>query len=338
MSSPTNHALASDGSRIAWTSSGQGAPAILLTDGIGCAGYIWRKLAPDLARTRRVLHWNYRGHGLSDPPRDLGDATVAACVDDLLAVLDAAGEERIVLVGHSMGVQIVLEAHRRAPGRVAGLVLICGAPGRVLDTFHDTNLLGKVFPLARKLFDRFPSAAAAGFRAVVRSEVAMEYALAFEVNRALVRREDLRAYFDDLARVDARVFVRLLESAAAHDVAGHLPEIRVPTLIVAGERDGFTPMRLSVKMHEAVAGSELLVLQGGTHVGPVEHPGVVAERIGAFLEARCPVEAPPPAPPPPRRAPARRPRPGATARGKPAAKGAAKGPKRARPARPRRPR
>jgi pimeloyl-ACP methyl ester carboxylesterase len=291
MPAPTHHALASDGSRIAWTSRGRRSPPVLLTDGIGCAGYIWRTLAPDLARQRRVLHWNYRGHGRSDPPTDLTDATVDACVDDLFAVLDAAGEERAVLAGHSMGVQIVLEAHRRAPERVAGLVLICGAPGRVLDTFHDTNLLGKVFPLARKLFDRFPSAAAAGFRAVVRSEVAMEYALAFEVNRALVRREDLQAYFDDLSCVDARVFVRLLESAAAHDVTGHLPAIHAPTLVVAGERDGFTPMRLSVKMHESIPASELLVLPGGTHVGPVEHPELVSEKIRAFLAARCPVRA-----------------------------------------------
>jgi pimeloyl-ACP methyl ester carboxylesterase len=331
---PTHHALASDGSRIAWTSNGRGSPAVVLTDGIGCAGYIWRALAPELARSRRVLHWNYRGHGKSEPPRDLTDATIDACVDDLLAVLDAAGEERAVLVGHSMGVQIVLEAHRRAPARIAGLVLMCGAPGRVLDTFHDTSLLGKVFPYARRLFDRFPAAAAAGFRAVVRSEVALEYAMAFEVNRALVRREDLEAYFDDLACVDARVFVRLLESAAAHDATGHLPEIRVPTLVVAGEEDGFTPMRLSVKMHELIPGSELLVLPGGTHVGPIEHPALVAAKLGAFLAERCPAHGRAPRPAPARRAKAPR-----AAKPKKAAKaGARTAAGQARAARARRPR
>jgi pimeloyl-ACP methyl ester carboxylesterase len=286
MSSEPNFAIAADGARVAWTSRGRGAPAVLLADGIGCAGYIWRRLAPELARTHRVLHFNYRGHGRSDPPRDLADATVAACVDDLLSALDAAGEERAVLAGHSMGVQIVLEAHRRAPERVAGLVLVCGAPGRVLDTFHDSKVLKTVFPLARAFFDRWPAIAAAGFRAVVKSEVAMEYALAFEVNRALVHREDLECYFDDLSRVSSPVFVRLLDSAAAHDASGHLAEIRVPTLVVAGERDGFTPMRLSLTMHEAIPGSELLVLPGGTHVGPVEHPALVAERLREFLP-RC---------------------------------------------------
>jgi len=289
MPSPTRHARAPDGTRLAWTSAGKGAPPVLLTDGIGCAGWIWRRLAPALARERRVLHWNLRGHGKSERPRDPTQATVARCVEDLFTVLDAAGEERAVLAGHSMGVQIVLEAQRRAPERVAGLVLVCGAPGRLLDTFHDSRLLKMVFPWARAIFERWPRLAAAGFRAVVTSEVAMEYALAFEVNRALVRRADLRRYFHDLGQVDAALFVRLLESAAAHDVSGHLAGVSVPTLVVAGERDGFTPMRLSVNMHESIPGSDLLVLPEGTHVGPLEHPRLVAEHVHAFLRTRCPV-------------------------------------------------
>jgi pimeloyl-ACP methyl ester carboxylesterase len=300
MPSPTRYALAPDGTRLAWTTAGRGKPAVVLTDGIGCAGYIWRRLAPALAADRRVLHWNFRGHGLSGRPSDPSRMTVDRCVDDLLAVLDAAGEDRAVLAGHSMGVQIVLEAHRRAPERVQGVLLVCGAPGRLIDTFHDSPVLRTVFPWARALFDRWPRLAAAGFRAAVTSEVAMEYALAFEVNRALVHREDLQRYFHDLSCVDPHLFMTLLESAAAHDVTPHLPEVRVPALVVAGERDGFTPMRLSVSMHEAIAGSELLVLPGGTHVGPLEHPELVNERVQAFLAARFP----------PRRRPARpRPRP-----------------------------
>jgi pimeloyl-ACP methyl ester carboxylesterase len=208
-----------------------------------------------------------------------------------------------------MGVQVVVEAHRRAPHRVAGLVLLCGAPGRIIDTFHDSPILKAVFPYARALFERWPKLAASAFRTVVTSEVAMEYALAFEVNRARIRRDDLRRYFDDLSRVDARLFVRLLESAAAHDVTDHLPSVHAPALVVAGERDGFTPMRLSVSMHEALPDSQLLVLPEGTHVGPLEHPALVATRVRAFLDARWPMRrrrAVPRTPAPLRRPTARR--------------------------------
>jgi pimeloyl-ACP methyl ester carboxylesterase len=288
MPTAIRYARAPDGTRIAWSSVGRGRPAILLTDGIGCAGYIWRRLAPALARERRVVHWNYRGHGRSGAPLDPAQVSVERCVEDLLAVLDAAGEDRAVLAGHSMGVQISLEAHRRAPERVAGLVLLCGAPGRMLDAFHDSAVMRTVFPWVRALFERWPRAAASGFRAAVASEAAVEYALAFEVNRALVHRADLRRYFRDLGRVDPGLFVRLLDSAAAHDASDRLPEVRVPALVVAGERDAFTPMRLSVKMHEAIPGSAFAVLPAGTHMGPLECPERVEDAVRRFLAERLP--------------------------------------------------
>jgi len=292
MRSILRHAVAPDGTRLAWSSTGAGAPPVVLTDGIGCAGFIWSRLGPALARGRRVLHWNYRGHGTSDSPQDPARSTVQDCVTDLFAVLDAAGEERAVLAGHSMGVQVVLEAHRRAPGRVAALVLLCGAPGRLLDTFHDTHVLRTALPWVRIAFDRWPELARGAFRALVSADVAIDYALAFEVNRTLVEREDLVPYFRDLSRVNPALFVRLLASASEHDATDHLREIRVPTLVVAGAHDGFTPLHLSTEMHEAIAGSELLVLPGGTHVGPLEHPDLVEARVTAFLEAHVPVSRP----------------------------------------------
>jgi pimeloyl-ACP methyl ester carboxylesterase len=328
MRRPDRNATARDGTRIAWSSAGAGGPPVLLTDGIGCAGFIWRRLAPALARRRRVLHWNYRGHGASEPPRDPERSTVDDCVSDLFTVLDAAGEERAVLAGHSMGVQIVLEAHRRAPERVAALLLFCGAPGRLLDTFHDTPVLRKALPWIRSAMDRWPNLSRSAFRAFVTADVLMDYALAFEVNRALVRREDLVPYFRDLSRVDPAVFVRLLASAAEHDATDHLPEIRAPTLVVAGVRDGFTPMHLSAKMHAAIPGSALLVLPGGTHVGPLEHPDLVEEHVTRFLDEHLPVRRP-------ARAPARG---RAEAQAKPAAPKAARSGPRAAPGRSRRPR
>jgi len=279
-----HYATAADGTRLYWTSSGRGdGPPLVLTDGVGCAGYIWRFLAPDLARSSRVIHWNYRGHGRSERPADPERVSLVECVDDLFDVLDAAGERSAVVVGHSMGVQVALEAHRRAPERVDGLVLVCGAPGHPLDTFHDAPLLSAAFPYARQAVERFPALSRLVFRKVVPTELVLKFAMAFEVNSRLVAREDLVRYLDDLADVDTPLFVRLMASAAQHDASDHLPRIQAPTLIIAGEKDSFTPMWLSVKMHAAIPGSELLVLPGGTHVGPLEHPELCALRLEKYL-------------------------------------------------------
>lgn len=281
------YATAGDGTRLWWTSAGRGAPALVLCDGVGCAGYVWRSLRPALEARHRVLRWNYRGHGRSEAPVDPAGATLEACVADLLAVLDAAGLDSAVLVGHSMGVQVALEAHRRAPGRVRGLVLLCGAPGRAIDAFHDSGVLRAAFPWARAAVERFPDVARAAFRRLLPTELALAYALAFEVDRSRVEREDLVRYLDDLSRIDPSLFVRLLASAAEHDATAHLPAVEVPTLVVAGERDTFTPLRLSIAMQQAIPACDLLVLPGGTHVAPLEHAAQIAERVLSFVAERA---------------------------------------------------
>jgi pimeloyl-ACP methyl ester carboxylesterase len=274
---------ARDGTRLHWNSSGTGSPTVLLTDGVGCAGYIWRFLRPELARHHRVVHWNYRGHGQSEAPADPARVSVADCVDDLFVVLDAAGEHRVVMVGHSMGVQVALEAHRRAPERVAGLILVCGAPGRALDAVHDVPFAAAALPYAQAAVARFPGVSRLLFRSVLPTDLVLKLALTFEVNEKLVAREDLVRYLGDLADVDPTLFVKLLGSAATSDSTDHLPSVAVPTLIIAGEQDEFTPMWLSVKMHAAIPASKLLVLPGGSHVGPLEHPELCALRVEKFF-------------------------------------------------------
>ncbi len=283
MDQTVHQTAARDGTRLHWTEAGKGSPAVVLTDGIGCAGFVWRHLEPALARRHRVIHWNYRGHGRSASPRDPYRVTLDDCVEDLLCVLDAAGEPRAILAGHSMGVQVSLEAHRRAPERVAALLLVCGAPGHPLDTFHDSNALKLVFPFARNAVERHPTLARLVFKAVVPTEFAIELALTHEVNRARVDRADLIRYFDDLSRIDPLLFVRMLASASETDSRDHLPHVHIPTLVLAGERDSFTPVHLSRAMHRAIPGAELVVIPGGTHVTPLEYSALVVRHVRGFL-------------------------------------------------------
>src|SRR5215218_2180122 len=131
-----------DGASLYYAVEGPaGAPGAVLCDGLGCDGFAWKHLAPHLEQRHRVLRWHYRGHGRSSVPRDTSRVGMDYHCDDLARVMDAAGLERAVLFGHSMGVQVVLEFHRRHPERVAGLVLVCGSYGNPLDTFHDSTYL-----------------------------------------------------------------------------------------------------------------------------------------------------------------------------------------------------
>ena len=249
-----------------------------LLDGIGCDGYVWRYLRPAL-EGRTVVHAHYRGHGRSNAPRDPGRVTIEDLADDLAAVLDDAGIARAVLIGHSMGVQVALETYRRHRRRVAGLVLANGAPSHPLRTFHGSATLEKVLPDVQRWLGRAPRAVNRVLRAVVPTRLAFEIAKRVEINGDLVDPADFMPYLEGLARVDIMLFGAMLAAAGHHSAEDVLPTIEVPTLVVAGGRDGFTPPDRSHEMVDAIPGAELLWIEEGSHTTPIERPEAVRAAV-----------------------------------------------------------
>jgi len=275
-----------DGAELYYQVTGDGEPGVVLCDGLGCDGFAWKYLAPSLSRHHRVLRWHYRGHGRSGIPEDRERIGMLYTCDDLQRVMDAAGMERAVLFGHSMGVQVALEFHRRYASRVQGLVLLCGSYGNPLDTFHDSTVLKKMFPTLRRVVERFPEQSARLIHAALRTELTVQLAITLEMNRERIARNDLAPYFEHLARMDPVVFVRTLDSLSEHSAWDHLLHVDVPSLVVAGERDKFTPVWLSRKMASRIPDAELVLIPEGTHTAPLEAPGLVEVRVERFLRER----------------------------------------------------
>jgi pimeloyl-ACP methyl ester carboxylesterase len=285
---PGEYCRADDGTSLYYTDRGSGEPALALCDGILCDGFIWKYVEPHFAAKNRVVHMHYRGHGRSGPPGDPDRIGLDAHADDLVCVLDRAGVDRAVILGHSMGAQVALETFRLYPERVAGLVLCCGAAGRVLATFHSNGLLKQFFPalldgvtrrpeFARAIWSRLP--ADLGFQ-IAR--------LMGEVHRARMRREDLVPYLQHMVKVDFSLFTRMLARVDQHSAEDLLPHVTVPTLILVGERDTFTPPAVGYKMADAIPGAEIFVLPEGSHAGLLEHPEETNRRIEDFLRRRVP--------------------------------------------------
>jgi pimeloyl-ACP methyl ester carboxylesterase len=282
--------IAEDGTRLFVRSKDgdfpPGSTRIFLSDGILCDGFIWKYLWDDLAAVAPITHWNYRGHGRSGPPSDPDRIDIAALADDLATVRRFAGDPPCVLVGHSMGCQVVLESYRRHPENVRGLILICGTFGKVTSTFRGMPILDLILPkiveavlkhedLARMVWTRIPP------------EVALRFALkAGEVDPDKVRPEDVLPYLKHMTHVDLPMFLKMLRSAGEHTAEDLLPNIKVPTMIVAGGRDTWTPAFLAESMAQAIPGAELLLLEKGTHVVAIEQPEIVDMRILEFLRSR----------------------------------------------------
>lgn len=276
-----------DGTRLFYEDEDRGDPRtpVILCDGIGCDGYVWRHLRPALA-PRRVVHGHYRGHGRSQPPRRASCLEIEDLADDAVAILDDAGIGCAVWIGHSMGVQVALEAWRRHPDRVAGLVLVCGAPAHPLRTFHGADTLEHLLPTIERWVVKVPGVVNRLTRNLLPTRLALEIAGRLEINRDLVDPDDFMPYIEGMARMDVRTFIAMLAAAGRHSAEELLPAIDVPVLVVAGGRDGFTPPDRSRVMIDQVPGCQGLEIEDGSHTAPIERPERVNGAITSFLADR----------------------------------------------------
>jgi len=109
-----------DGVSIRYEVVGEGSPPIVFVHGWSCDRSYWREQVPHFAKSHRVVTIDLGGHGESGTGRE--EWTMTAFGADVKAVLEAADLRGAVLVGHSMGGPVILEAAKLAPGRVAALV------------------------------------------------------------------------------------------------------------------------------------------------------------------------------------------------------------------------
>ena len=86
--------------------------------------------------------------------------------------------------------------------------------------------------------------------------------------------------------MDLPLFLRMLRAAGEHTAEDLLSTIDVPVLVIAGERDTFTPLFLAEAMAKAMPKAELLVVKNGSHVAPLEQHDLVGEKIRSFLAMR----------------------------------------------------
>ena len=211
---------------------------------------------------------------------------MAAHAADADSVRQALGDPEVVLIGHSFGTQVALEAYRLRPARVRALVFVCGSFGRVTYTFKGTDVLANVLPDMVSFVDRHPRIGRALWSNVP-PRVAIRLAeLTGDIDVSRVKVEDVEPYFQHVTRLDFSMFLRMLRAAGEHSAEDLLPSVAVPVLVVAAEHDSFTPPDVSRAMAEAIPGAELALLPGGSHLLPLERHEELATLVRDFLDRR----------------------------------------------------
>jgi 3-oxoadipate enol-lactonase len=268
----TMHFIQRDSVRLAYELRGPvDGPLIALIQGLGLAGRMWLDLPHGLTRMGyRVVIPDNRGTGASDAPWPPYAITTMA--DDAAAVLEDVGRGPALVVGISMGGMLAQQLYLRHPQRVRALVLAastCGLP-----------------------YGKLPSMR---FVKVVLDSILCDPATCMdEMHRMLVHERTLtrnprlfRRWDREMARcpVGWRGMTGQMAAASAHSTGALLPQIRCPTVVVAGEDDQVIPPENSRILAKHIPDAELVMLPQAGHAFPLEHPRAIPEAV-ARLEER----------------------------------------------------
>lgn len=194
------------------------------------------------------------GHGRS-PGK--GRSTVSAYASDMVAFLDALKLKRVVLVGHSMGGAITQTMALHYPERVQGLVLI--GTGAKLGVHPDlmNGILTELSHSVTLIVNGYYGATS---------------------NASLRRRT-----YQQLMEFNPTILYNDYVACNQFDVRAEVSRISAPTLIIGGAEDYMTPFKFSEFLHEQIAGSKLVKVEGAAHMVILEQPQVVADSIHSWL-------------------------------------------------------
>lgn len=249
-----------------FTDRGEGATALVFLHGIGGGKEIWQpQLDFFVERGFRAVAWDMPGYGLSPMLPHYSFATFAAA---LARVLDAVTSTRIVLVGHSMGGMIALEAAARYPHRLAGMVLACTSPafGKKENAWQQAFIRARTRPLdeGKTMLDLA--------RALVPTLLGPE-----------ADPHARRLAVGVMSRVPPDTYRAALEALVQFDRRDVLPTICVPTLALAGEHDHTAPADVIERMAKLMPDARYLCIPHAGHLGNVEQPAAFNQAVLDFV-------------------------------------------------------
>jgi pimeloyl-ACP methyl ester carboxylesterase len=242
------------GVKIYYESHGEG-PALLLTHGYSATSQMWAGQIAPLAKSYRLILWDMRGHGRSDYPEDASAYSEEATVADMAALLDAAGADRAIIGGLSLGGYMSLAFHLAHPARTKALLIIDTGPGYKNDEAREgwnANALKTAERFAREGLAPISGSTAERRSATHRNAKGLAHA-----GRGMLTQKDAR-------------------------VINSLPDIAVPALVVVGAND--TPfLKAADYMAAKIPGAQKVVIADAGHASNMDQPELFNAAILKFL-------------------------------------------------------
>jgi len=283
----TRQARASDGSEVTYqVTSGQG-PWILLVNGLAANHRIWHHLIDYLRDHYRFITWDVRGLYQTDGESSSypGPDLVASHAQDLKTVLEAESIDKAVWMAWSAGAQVALEALASASERLSHLVLLNPTFG-AMPIGPLAPVRSTLAPRALALMERSHRMAGAIVHRAARWPETTSWIKRLGLVGPTIEEEAMTEVAGAIAQLDMQAFFRNLHAFESHDPSSLLDRVRVPALLVAGERDLVSSRDAMDAVARRVPGAETFLVRAATHFMPLEFPELLNLRVEKFFRER----------------------------------------------------
>lgn len=236
---------------------GEGEP-IIFSHGWMCDCSVWNSQIEFFSKKYKVIAYDQRGHGRSDKPE--GDYSIQTLSNDLHSLIQKLNLEKVTLVGHSMGGMTALVFALGHPDKISKLVLV--------GTSAKMNFLGRIqgwimmHILSQESFAR----GMIDFWHYEPSEQAKKGAL----DRAMKTPKFV-------------VYECFTEFMTNYDIRNRVSKIKVPTLIIIGDKDKATPVEMSQCINREIEGSKLKIINDSKHMVMIDKANELNEIIDTFI-------------------------------------------------------
>lgn len=240
-----------------------GAPWLVLSNSLGSTSDMWSPQMPELRSRFRVIRYEHRGHGSTDATP--GPYRIEDLGSDLLGVLDAAGADRVHVVGLSLGGAVAMWLAATHPERVDRVVLAATKAS---------------WSPAGPWLERADLVRQEGTAVLVDALMQRWFTAPFVAGRP-----DLRVALSEmLASAQPEGYAACCEALAGTDLGSLLPSIQAPTLVLCGAEDPVVSLRDAVELCDAIPGSCMQALSPASHLLNIEQPD---RFVGAVVDHLC---------------------------------------------------
>lgn len=254
-----------EGASIYWESVGSGSP-LMMVAGLGGVATYWAPQAKTFSQDYQVILHDQRGTGRSS---QIPVKSVEQMAEDAIAVMDAAGVERTLYLGHSTGGAIGVAMALKYPERIAGLIINAS-------TTHGDAYRHKLLGLRKTLLEMGRPDAYASYTTLL----LYPHWYINQHHESLIADEARAVQSMGCAQAQAS----RLDAILNFDPRERLPQLNVPTLVMCAKDDILTPLYFSEEYAALIPNAQFEILETGGHAASRTVTSQYDEIVRAFFK------------------------------------------------------